>query len=219
MIDAFGPRTITSVKMWQQAVEQVGQSVWSVSYTYVLVHTSDTDPIQFFLRQSIYEILRRYGWFFCPRSWQLNITFYVIVYLATDFSFLQSWYVCMPRWFICTERHILESIVVLDANLIGNVVMPGMDERKPFVMRLSILNIKKNICASARCYCIWVGIFTSAHVPETVSTAFPFPIFSPRAGKGSGVVGGGELYTGKWWTTRDLFLGWIYYLFTYVNLT
>ena len=143
LIEAFGPRTITSVKMWQQAVEHVGQSVWSVSYTYVLVHTSDTDPIQFLLRQSIYEILRRYGWFFCPRSWQLNITFYVIVYLATDFSFLQSWYVCMPRWFICTERHILESIVVLDANLIGNVVMPGMDERKPFVMRLSILNIKK----------------------------------------------------------------------------
>ena len=144
---------------------------------------------------------------FCPRSWHFNISFYVIVYLATDFSFPQSWYVCMPRWFICTERHILESIVVLDANLIGNVVMPGMDERKPFVMRLSILNIKKYICASARCYCIWVGIFTSAHVPETVSTAFPFPIFFPRAGKGSGVVGGGELYTGKWWTTRDLFLG------------
>ena len=56
------------------------------------------------------------------------------------------------------------------------------------------IKYEKNICASARCYRIWVGIFTSAHVPETVSTAFPFPIFFPegwkggRGGEGRGAV-------------------------------
>ena len=93
----------------------------------------------------------------------------------------------MPRRFICTERQILEPIVVLDANLIGNVVMPGIDERKPLRWGWAY-DILKKLGASARCYRIRVRIFTSACVPETV-------------------------YTGKWWTTRDLFLGWIYYLF------
>lgn len=61
-------------------------------------------------------------------------------------------------------------------------------------MRLSILNIKK-ICALLQGVIAsgW-GFFTSAHVPETVSTAFPFPIFFPegwkggRGGEGRGAV-------------------------------
>ena len=115
---------------------------------------------------------------FCPRSWHLNITFYVIVYLATDFSFPQPWYVCMPRWFICPERHILESIVVLDANLIGNVVMPGMDERKPSWWGWAYEILKKYM-RFCKVLLHLGGVFTSSRVPENVCTAFPFPIFFP----------------------------------------
>ena len=86
--------------------------------------------------------------------------------------------------------------------------------KETFVMRLSILNIKK-------IYALLQGVIASgwgfSRVPTYLKPCLQHslsPFFSRRAGKGGGVVRGGELYTGKWWTTRDLFLGWISYLFS-----
>ena len=45
--------------------------------------------------------------------------------------------------------------------------------------------------------------------------SIPFTIFFPGGlERVAGGGGGGELYTDKWWNTHDLFLGWIYYLFS-----
>ena len=81
--------------------------------------------------------------------------------------------------------------------------------KETFVMRLSILNIKKN-------YALRQGVIASewgfSRAPTFLKPCVQHPLhhfFSRRAGKG-----GGELYTDKWWNTHDLFLGWIYYLFS-----